>query len=69
MHLLPFNGGRGFFPMKGSEEMGKHNFTVRLSDETLMWLREEAERQHRTVANLINYILSLYRENHPTCQA
>lgn len=49
--------------------MVKHNFTVRLSDETLEWLRKEAERQQRPVANLISYILNHYRENHPTCQA
>lgn len=43
--------------------MPKHNFTIRLGYEEAEWLRKEAEKQHRTVANLIRYILCLYREN------
>lgn len=40
-----------------------HNFTIRLSDDELEWLKAEAEKQHRTIANLIRYLLCLYREN------
>ena len=48
--------------------MTKRNFTIRLSEEDLEWLKEEAERQQRTVANLITYILSLYHKGNTTRQ-
>ena len=40
----------------------RHNFTIRLDAEELEWFKSEAKKQHRTVANFIRYLLSLYRE-------
>lgn len=40
----------------------RHNFTVRVSDEEAEWLKQEAERQGRSVANLIRLLILRYRE-------
>ena len=41
----------------------RHNFTVRVSDEEAEWLKQEAERQGRSVANLIRLLIMRYRED------
>ena len=48
--------------------MRKNNFTIRLSEEQLEWLKKEAERQQRSVGNLIAYIVSKYSRSQSTHQ-
>ena len=43
--------------------MPKHNFTVRLNDDMHNWLKKEAQAQQRSVGNLIEYVLHMYRQN------
>ena len=50
--------------VKGSDAMPKSNFTLRLNDEELEWLRQEAQKQNRSMGNLIRYILRDYKRNH-----
>lgn len=46
--------------------MSKHNFTIRIDDDTHAWLKKEAEAQQRTVANFILYVLYQYKERKET---
>ena len=43
--------------------MSKHNFTIRLDDETHAWLQQQAQAQNRSVANFIICVLRLYKQN------
>ena len=47
--------------MIGGDVMLKSNFTLRLNDEELEWLRQEAQKQNRSVGNLIREILEEYK--------
>lgn len=38
--------------------MPKKNFTVRISEELRQWLEAEAEKQNRSIANLIIHIIT-----------
>ena len=48
--------------MKGSDVMPKSNFTLRLNEDELEWLHQEAKKQNRSVGNLIRYILREYKQ-------
>ena len=47
--------------VKGGDVMSYHNFTFRLEDKELEWLRERAKAQNRSVGNLIREILEEYK--------
>ena len=46
--------------VKGGEVM-KYNFTLRLEETELEWLRQEAKSQNRSVSSLIREILEEYK--------
>ena len=48
--------------VKGSDAMPKSNFTLRLNEDELEWLHQEAQKQNRSVGNLIRYILREYKQ-------
>ncbi len=39
----------------------KHNLTIRFSDEEIEWLKCEAKKQVRPVAQLVRWIVAEYR--------
>lgn len=41
----------------------RHNYTVRISEDEAEWLKEEAQCQGRSVANLIRLLILKYRED------
>ena len=49
--------------MEGKNGKQKENFTVRFSDDLLKWVKEEAESEGRSVNNLVNRIVELYRQS------
>ena len=48
----------------GGDVMLKSNFTLRLDEDELEWLHQEAKKQNRSVGNLIRYILREYKLIH-----
>lgn len=43
------------------------NFTIRFSDEEAQWLKREAAKEFRTVANLVRWIIAEYRRSKTEC--